>query len=380
MRARPGAALVALLVGVTGAAGCGKKLPPEPPILVLPARPQPLEVTQDGSDAVLRFPYPSRTMAGAPLTELTKVTIFREVMPAPAQAQAPAPAEKASDREREVRLFRQRAERRMELTPRDLGERTIGTELIVRDSLRDLFEGRRLGKVFLRYGVSATRDRRRESPLSPLVAIRPLSPPDAPFAVSATVEEGRVCVEWTGPAASADGVRPAAAAFAVYRREPPPFGTEDDPVYDRPAAVVAKPPWIDTGVETGKRYVYLLRGAPAATGPLVLGPPSEEVLADIRDVFPPPAPEGLLVLREVAGVRLLWNPVTSPDLAGYEVSRRKNDGRWERLGPLLKEASFFDGAAPAGPVRYGVAAVDQAGNRGARAEAGAPAASERDRR
>ena len=42
---------------------------------MIPARPEPLRVTQEGSDVVLRFPFPSKTVQGAPLTNLTRVTV-----------------------------------------------------------------------------------------------------------------------------------------------------------------------------------------------------------------------------------------------------------------------------------------------------------------
>ena len=58
---------VTLLALASAAAACGKKLPPEAPLQVIPARVEPLEVVQEGTDAVLRFPYPSRTVLGTSL-------------------------------------------------------------------------------------------------------------------------------------------------------------------------------------------------------------------------------------------------------------------------------------------------------------------------
>ena len=370
-------ALPLLLFGA--AAGCGKKLPPEPPILVLPARPQPVTLTQEGTEVILRFPFPTRTVTGEPLTSLSKVTVWREVIGSPAGGPLPLAPEKASDREREERLFLQRAERRMELSPRDLDERSWGSELIVRDSLRDLFDSRRLGKVILRYGVSATRTKRKTSELSPLVAIRPVAPPDAPRNVRAVAEEGRVCLEWDPPPAGEEGRAPA-KVYAVYRRLAPPPGVADDGWYERILSGTPVPSYVDTGVETGKRYLYVVRAAPGDQPPYILGPPSEEVLVDTRDVFPPGSPEGLLALREIGGVRLLWSPVLAPDLASYEVLRRRRDGTWESAARSLTEPTWFDAKAPDGETAYGVLAVDRSGNRGVPTEALAPPAGERERR
>ena len=108
LRARRAAPL--LLVAAL-AAGCGRKVAPEAPLLVIPARPEPLRVTQEGGDVVLRFPFPAKTVQGAPLTNLTKVTVFREIRPGPAPARRPrSPRRRPASASGEEKLFRQRAE------------------------------------------------------------------------------------------------------------------------------------------------------------------------------------------------------------------------------------------------------------------------------
>ena len=314
-----------LLLAAALAGGCGRKIAPEAPLQVIPARPEPLRVSQEGSDVVLRFPFPSKTIQGSPLTNLTRVTIYREIVPAPSGARAPEAADGAAERERAEKLFRQRAEPVRDL-PRDaLDEFTVGSELVVRDPMLPLFVEKRLGRVFLRYGVTATRDRKRVSPLSPLVSIVPKVPPAEPVGLSATVEEGRVCLEWLPPDGMLDGSTPASVAgYAVYRRE------ETEEAYGEWLGVAGRSPYVDTAVTAGKRYVYTIRAAPTADLPPVLGPAADEVVADTRDVFPPAVPEGLLVLSEEGGNRLVWNPGLARDLAGYRVWARDGDGEWRR--------------------------------------------------
>lgn len=357
----PAAALLAVL-----GAGCGKKLPPLPPLQAIPARVEPLTVSQQATDAVLRFPYPTKTVAGAPLDGLTRVTLFRETVPAAPGAPPPPPAEGPA-REREEKLFLSRAERLGDLGRAELDEATVGGELLVRDPLHALFAEKRLGRVFLRYAVTATRDRRSVSQLSPIVSLKPLVPPGAPQALSAVVEASRVCLEWKAPVEMLDGsLGVTVAAYAVYRRDDVPGS---DPVYDEPVGLASRGPFfVDEAVSAGRRYVYTVRAAPAPGPPFVLGPPAEEVLADTRDVFPPPAPEGLLLLRETGGVRLVWSPVRSGDLDGYRVYRRAADGSLTPLAPRVAETTYFDaGAAP--EAAYAVTAVDKAGNESPRAEA-----------
>jgi hypothetical protein len=351
-----------LLLAAALAAGCGRKIAPEAPLLVIPARPEPLKVSQEGSDVVLRFPFPSKTVQGTPLTNLTRVTVWRELVPSPGGGRAPEPPKEAAERERQEKLFRQRAEAVRDLPREALDEVTVGSEIVVRDPMMPLYVQKRIGRVYLRYGVTATRDRKRVSPLSPLVSIVPRVPPSLPVGLTATVEEGRVCVEWLPPYEMLDGTTPVTvASYAVYRRD----AGED--AYDAPIGATTRSPFVDETAAPGRTYVYTVRAAPTNERPPVLGPAADEVRADTRDVFAPPRPEGLLVLAEEGGNRLVWNPVLARDLAGYRVFARDGAGEWKRLADGLTDPAFYDAGAPAGR-RYGVTAVDAAGNESPREE------------
>lgn len=354
--------LAPLVLAAALAAGCGRKMVPEAPLQVIPARPEPLRVSQEGGDVVLRFPFPTKTVQGTPLTNLTRVSVFREVVPAQPGARPPEPSTEADAREREEKLFRQRAAVVREIDRAGLDEVTVGSEIVVRDSMVPLYLEKRLGRVFLRYGVAATRDEKRVSPLSPLVSIAPRVPPSEPLGLSAKVEEGRVCLEWLEPVGMVDGTTPATVAgYAVYRRD------EGDEAYDAWIGVVPRSPFVDEGAPAGRKFVYTVRGAPTADLPPVLGPAADEVLVDTRDVFPPGSPDGLLVLSEAAGNRLIWNPGLARDLAGYRVYARDGEGAWRRLADRLKDPAYLDPGAPRGR-RYGVTAFDASGNESRREE------------
>jgi len=343
--------------------GCGRKLAPAPPLQVLPARVEPVRLSQEGSDVVLRFPYPSKTNAGETLTNLTGVTVYRELLGAREGQKPPETPKEAAAKEREEKGFRARAETIQTLSRAELDAATVGPDVVVRDPLVPLFREGRVGRVFLRYGVTAQRDRKKVSELSPLVALLPRVPPERPFAVEVAVEEGRVCLDWRAPVAMLDGSRPAKiAGYAVYRRE-----AADEEYEDRPLGVViGVTTYVDTTVAPDLNYVYTVRAAPVAELPLILGPAADEVPVSTRDVFPPPAPEGVLVLFEAGGARLVWNPSLAGDLASYSVYRREKDG-WKRIADGLKDPVYFDagaidGATPALAGAYGVTAVDKSGN------------------
>ena len=338
-------------------AGCGRKLDPLPPILVVPARVEPVRLYQEAGDVILRFPYPTRTAQGVPLTGLTRVTVYREIQSAPQGARAPEPPA-GEARVREEKDFRLRSEVIAELGPEALDERTVGTEVVIRDSLVPLYREKRLGKILLRYGVTATRDKKRVSEMSPLVAILPAVPPGRPRDLVATVLESRVCLEWQAPDAMLDESTPVrVGAYAAYRK------AEADEWYEEPIGVVEKATsFTDETARSDRRYLYTVRGALTPEKPLLLGPPADEALADTRDVFPPAAPTGLLVLVEAERTRLAWTPVLSADLASYRVYRRgAKDAAWTRIAEGLKDPGYFDLAPPQG-ARYGVTAVDRRGN------------------
>jgi hypothetical protein len=339
--------------------GCGRKLAPEPPLQVLPAQVEPVRLSQEGSDVVLRFPFPSKTNGGATLTNLTGVTVYRELIGAREGERPPEAPKDAAARAREEKGFRARAEEIQKLTRAELDAATVGPDVVVRDPLAPVFREGRIGRVFLRYGVTATRDKKKSSELSPLVAVLPRVPPDRPFRVVATVEEARVCLDWSPPFAMLDGTRPAVVAgYAVYRRD-----AGDEEYEDRPLGVtLGATTYVDTTVVPDRKYVYTLRAAPVAELPLILGPASDEVAVSTADVFPPNAPDGVLSLAEAGGTRLVWNPSLAGDLASYRVYRR-DAGAWRLIAQDLKDPVYFDAGVSAR--EYGVTAVDKSGNESA---------------
>jgi hypothetical protein len=351
--------LLFLFLPLAFLAGCGRKLAPEPPLQVLPARVEPVRLSQEGSDVVLRFPYPSKTNGGEALTNLTGVTVYREVIGAREGERPPETPKDAAARGREEKSFRARAEAIQKLTREEVDAASVGADVVVRDPLAPVFREGRIGRVFLRYGVTATRDKKKASELSPLVAVLPRVPPDRPFHVVPTVEEARVCLDWSAPFAMLDGARPAVVAgYAVYRRDP-----GDEEYEDRPLGVViGTTTYVDATVLPDRKYVYTVRAAPVAELPLILGPASDEVPVSTADVFPPDAPDGVLILAEAGGTRLVWNPSLAGDLASYRVYRRQ-DGAWKRIAQELKDPVYFDAGVSAR--EYGVTAVDKSGNESA---------------
>ena len=75
-----------LAMGIAALAGCGRKLPPLPPIIEVPETTTNLTGYQDGAEVVLSWSYPQMTRSGQTLTDLGRVEVWRLEVP-PGQEQ-----------------------------------------------------------------------------------------------------------------------------------------------------------------------------------------------------------------------------------------------------------------------------------------------------
>ena len=136
---------------------------------------------------------------------------------------------------------------------------------------------------------------------------------------------------------------------------------------------------IDKTVRFGQSYEYRVqRVARVAVNGKTLeldGAFSAAVQVEVKDVFPPAAPTGLVAVATsgenngAAAVDLSWEPDAEADVAGYIVYRREESGEWQRIssgGPIVQPA-FHDAQVHAGHTyRYAVSAVDKGGHESAR--------------
>lgn len=374
----PRLAVLAVLIGAV--AHCGKKGDPQPPLPRGARAVSDLAVEQEAAEAVLTFSYPDRLLTGQPLTDLEAVEIYRIVNPSPVLTSPPGaagPPEGGSSADeapaagaRRAALTRRLAEesfyrdaaRIALLSVAALAHSTRGATIVYRDFLPPLFAKGGAAST-LAYAVVSVRRSGERSPLSNIALLAPDVPPGPPVILAVTPEEGRICLEWLEPQEDLLGRRPAKiGGYFVYRRalSEEEYGV---PLNAKPFSGTA---YIDTGAPYGARLVYTVR-ASLPENPRVEGAAATEAVIDYRDIFPPAAPAHLDALSEAALVRLVWDPVTAPDLAGYVIFRAEADGPPERLNKeLLKESFFTDESVKAGRrYRYTVRAVDTAGNQSA---------------
>jgi hypothetical protein len=370
---------VALIVSLVASVSCGKKGDPQPPLPRGPRAVTDLAVEQEGDDAVLTFSFPDRLLTGAPLTDLDAIEVYRVVRPSPSLTEPRRPGvappssssstgavlllgEAARREATNVRLaeesFYREAKRAAVLSLPAIAERTRGASVVYRDPLSSLWS-QGSGSEPVAYAVIAVRRNGERSPVSNIVTLKPAVPPEAPILVRAIPEEGRLCLEWVGPETDVLGKPASIGGYRVYRRS---LAEEEygPPLSPQPVTGTA---FVDTTAPYGVPLVYTVR-AVVQGNPKVEGLPAEELPILLADVYPPPAPTRLDALSEGNLVRLLWDPVDAPDLAGYLVFRAEDAGEPARLtkDPVVDPFYTDESAAQGKRYRYTVRSVDRAGN------------------
>lgn len=209
--------------------------------------------------------------------------------------------------------------------------------------------------------------------LSNLVTIVPLEVPVAPTDLAAVPKREGVVLTWTAPDTAISGAKkPPVAGYNVYRF---PHGQPADefaaPVNTSPVSATTftdNPPY--------GPHDYFVTALAAPRAPRIESDASSTVSVTFKDLVPPPPPAGLTALVETAGVRLVWDPVDAPDMAGYKVYRTEGSGI-EQLRPigtipltpvqLVTATNYRDTSVSRGiSYYYEVVSVDKSGNESAR--------------
>ncbi len=374
------------------AAGCASPGPPLPPSLKLPQVATKVTAARVGDAVILRWTTPTRTtdkllIAGPIRAEICRSTIVAGVAPAAASAKttscAPVvervPVTPGESVETEDKL----PETLSSVLPQVLAYqvqllnaagRTAGPSAVVYAAageapgpVKDLHaKSTKQGVVLEWKGEPGPADSRnlRDNPLQLMQEL------------ATTVELDRTTVAAPAPA----------AASAPKPNTSNPFGTPKESTQARfVAGNVDAGGTTDRSAQLGRTYRYTAQRVRSMTfnqQTLELrSAPSAEVTVDVRDVFPPDVPTGLVAVPElastgavpgVASIDLSWDPNPEPHIAGYHVYRRDLDSgapndapvAWHSLNPdLVRVASYRDSSVAAGKrYAYRVTAVSESGN------------------
>ena len=359
-RGRPGAtgigsgraSLALVLLLPLALAACGKRGPPVAPEQRLPAAVQDLSAVLSGDGVRLQWTLPKIRVDRSPLKDLRRVEVYRRLDDdGPATAPRPAvltfrglfggPSEVVGfDRIADIALEKP--------APADVR----GGQVVYTDA-QGLARGRRYT-----YVVVAIDDQGRPSPPSNRVAVASVAAPAPPIGLTAQPGDGQVRLSWTAPATLDDGsAAPGSLLYNVFRTSAAgaPAGR---PLNPEP---ITDPQFVDLTAQNDTTYYYAVRalagpGQPASR-------PSEVAAATPEDTTPPAPPRGLVAVVAGTTVRLAWEAVSDPDLAGYLVYRSLTPGRgYEKLTPAPQPATTYldTGARPGQSYSYVVTAVDRA--------------------
>ena len=206
--------------------------------------------------------------------------------------------------------------------------------------------------------------RHNESPLSNVVAIAPLIAPAAPATLALTATAAGVKLEWTAAAAAPPAAAPP-IGYDVLRRR-----AGEGSFVDRVAQLGAdRLDHVDDTAVYGEHYEYTVR-AIAARDPVVESGDGPVRDLEYRDTFAPPTPTGLVALAEEGRIRLLWDRVEAPDLAGYRLYRQESGGAEVELprDPGAGTDHTDDQVRAGVTYSYRVTAVDREDNESAKSE------------
>ncbi len=327
--------LVVCFVAV-GVICCGKKGPPSPPAPRGPLAPRDVEARQEGSGVRVWFLIP-RPQGSKPSQIPDRAELIRvEFPPDSSPPQDPD-------------TFRRRGHVVASL---DAGSEPDPRVSLEDRNLRVLPQGG-VGWI-LRYGVRVRDRGGRSSPLVVAQDLVAVEPPVPPSHLQAEATADGIRLKWLPPELG-EGLR-----YNVYRRMPGERLVLR-PIHPQP---VENAEFLDSGVANGVTYEYVVRTAASDGAPFRESVSSEAVIVRAEDLFPPGAPEKLVVVQEGTAVRLLWNPNPERDLAGYRVYRRTADG-WIHVGPdLVDHPAYLDEQVRSGQhLEYRVTAVDRATTR-----------------
>jgi hypothetical protein len=340
-------ALVTCLLLAAAATACGKKGNPLPPLRPVPARIADLTAVRTAGQVELRFTVPSANLDGSAPAVIDRVDIYG--MQAIEGQAAPPAGQLAGDPRNLIESLPVRP-----LAAEGASGATVVSTLVPRPGdvavyVHQTAAAEQAGAEAMYYAavpVAGTGEGRRGPP-TPVANVPLGSLPKPPADIALHLEETAVRVTWAAAAAS--------HAFRVVRLtgdSGPPEVLNAEPLV---ASELSVPAVFD-------REVCVAVQSLVVTGPvLVAGPLSDRVCVTPVDRYPPPVPAGLRVVQDGPAVRLIWDAVEAPDLAGYVVLR--GDGSGASLLPLfrepIKETTYRDTTpVPGATYTYAVYSVD----------------------
>jgi hypothetical protein len=358
--------------------GCAQMGPPLPPSLELPKPPTDLHASRKGNLVTLTWTQPTVTTDRLGVRYFGPTSICRAFKTQFTACGNPAGTLPASTTvpDRSRKKPRKPKTSSSPSSPPPVTQTytdTLPSDWVERDSSADVI-----------YAVEVLNRNSRGAGISNLVHIPAVTTLPAPNDLSATLSGDGVSLTWTGEGASqherADAPAQSAVVqhrYRIYRREE--TTGKDAVAGDVDLSEAGPGHFTDSGFEWEKTYLYRVTAVSIVKRPEgeveVEGDDSAAVRMVTHDIFPPAVPAGLQAAYSGEGqkpfIDLIWAPVTTADLAGYNVYRSEgNAGTMVKLNSeLVKSPSYRDFTVESGkPYTYSLSSVDVRGNESQKSE------------
>lgn len=337
----PVVARLAALILLASGAGCARVGPPLPPLQRIPAPLEGLQARQSGRLLEITIPLPRQNADGSPLESYQRLELAGRLLPGNSPSSAGTP---------DILL--------LTVTGEDLP--LPGQMEYWRTSVEWPEKLGGSGGMLL-LGVRLANDRMHWSPWPaplrlPVLAVAELSGP-----LRGTLSQNHILLEWPAPRENFDGSQPARLDGFLVLRQELPAGTE----HEAARLQAGETRFSDSDFRFDTKYRYRL-AAFAKSGEAVCQGNSLSAEIETRDTFPPAAPGDLSLFLEEGRIKLIWTPVSDPDIAGYLIYRRGESGQFQKITATpLTAPMFLDPAAdPSVAWYYQINAIDTHGNTG----------------
>ena len=363
-------AVLAVIPG--GCASPGEPIERKPPV---PLAVSDLAGTQSGNSVVLAFTLPQDTTDRRPLAQPPAIEIYRNFESATGTAAPPVPAVPAHPE-------------LLVTIPSAMVDR-YATQGRIRyvDSLNASDFTQHPDSIAV-YVVRTRASAKKESANSNPASLRLYPAPTPIEDAKAEITRSGIQITWTPPRDTPVGPVPPIVAYRIYRATTPQGTVSSAPAASEPniptpneervqlRSIFTKigetesPDYLDVQTQTGNEYTYSVRSVVQYSAEALESADSNLVSITARDVFPPRAPAGLVVVVVPAGpegparLDLSWAIGSETDVAGYNVYRSEQAGTLgTRLNAELLATPVFRDmtAVPGQRYFYSVTAVSRSG-------------------